>query len=187
MSVTLTCTHGPIDIVLFIKDAPRTCRNFVELCKAGYYDGTTFHKVVPNFMCQAGDPSGTGMGGESIYGRNFPDEMSAKHSHNRKGVVSMANFGRNTNTSQFFIIFKPSPHLDAKHTIFGQVKEHSLWVLDQIHCVKIKGNKPIPPIKLFVAEVTEDPWNGQQLPTGLQIPIKPLVSQRPKKELCIML
>ncbi|KAG0624309.1 hypothetical protein M758_3G238700 [Ceratodon purpureus] len=176
MAVTLSCTHGNLEIVLFTKDTSRTCRNFVELCKAGYYDGTTFHKIVPHFMCQAGDPSGTGRGGESIYGTKFADEMSAKHSHDRKGIVSMANSGRNSNTSQFFILFEPSPHLDGKHTIFGQVKEHCFPVLDAMQRVKVKTSKPIVPVKLFVAEVTEDPWHGQSLPIGSTIPTKPLIA-----------
>ncbi|XP_024388433.1 uncharacterized protein [Physcomitrium patens] len=173
MAVILSCTHGTLEIVLFVKDSPRTCRNFLELCKAGYYDGTTFHKVIPGFMCQGGDPSGRG--GESIYGPKFADEMTAKHSHDRKGIVSMANSGRNTNTSQFFILFEPSPHLDGKHTIFGQVKEYGFPVLNAMQNVKVKAFKPNIPIKLFVAEVIEDPWEGQELPLGTRIPTKPLV------------
>lgn len=148
MSVTLICSFGNLDIELYVREAPRTCRNFLELCKSGYYDGITFHRLIPNFICQSGDPTGTGKGGESIYGPMFEDEMSAKLSHDRRGMVSMANFGRNTNTSQFFIIFKPSPHLDGKHAVFGRVKAHSLPVLDRIQSVKVKNSKPIAPIKL---------------------------------------
>eukprot|EP00249_Psilotum_nudum_P000630 c12705_g1_i1 orf=343-900(+) len=178
MSVTLICSHGNLDIELFVRDTPRTCRNFIELCKSGYYDGITFHKVVPGFMCQSGDPTGTGRGGFSIYGPVFPDEMCAKHSHDKKGMLSMANCGRNTNSSQFFIIFKPSPHLDGKHTVFGRVKEHSLPVLDKMQRVKLKGNRPVYPVKLFVAEVIDDPWDGQELPYGASIPPKPLIGSR---------
>ncbi|KAH7428520.1 hypothetical protein KP509_09G005300 [Ceratopteris richardii] len=176
MSVSLTCSHGVLDIELFVEDAPRTCRNFVELCKSGYYDGILFHKVVPGFMCQTGDPTSTGKCGSSIYGPVFADEISAKHSHDRKGMVSMANAGRNTNTSQFFIIFNPCPHLDGKHTLFGKVKNHSLAVLDKMQHVKLKKNRPVPPIKLFVAEVIVDPWEGKELPYGTSIPPKPLIS-----------
>ncbi|CAM6101801.1 unnamed protein product [Calypogeia fissa] len=178
MSVTLSCTHGDIVIELFWKDAPRTCRNFIELCKAGYYDGITFHKIVSDFMCQSGDPSGSGRGGESIYGSRFPDEMSAKHSHDRRGIVSMANFGRNTNASQFFIIFKGSPHLDGKHTVFGQVHEKSFEVLEKMEKVKTKSYSPVYPVKLFVAEVLDDPWEGQPLPPGAKVPIKPLIGAK---------
>ncbi|KAL2622149.1 hypothetical protein R1flu_002354 [Riccia fluitans] len=185
MSVTLSCTHGAIDIDLFWKDTPRTCRNFIELCKAGYYDGITFHKIVPDFMCQTGDPSGTGRGGLSIYGPRFNDEISAKHSHDKKGVVSMANFGRNSNSSQFFIIFKPSPHLDGKHTVFGQVQEKSLAVLEKMQRVKTRSYSPAYPIKLFVAEVLDDPWDGQPLPTGAKIPLKPLVGAKGPAACCL--
>ncbi|MCO5577635.1 hypothetical protein L7F22_031466 [Adiantum nelumboides] len=176
MSVTLTCSHGVLDIELFVEDTPRTCRNFIELCKSGYYDGILFHKVVPGFMCQSGDPTGTGKGGHSIYGPVFSDEISAKYSHDRKGMVSMANAGRNTNSSQFFIIFNPCPHLDGKHTLFGKVKNHSLAVLDKMQRVRLRKDQPVPPIKLFVAEVTRDPWDEQELPYGASIPSKPLLS-----------
>eukprot|EP00249_Psilotum_nudum_P000631 c12705_g1_i3 orf=345-680(+) len=104
--------------------------------------------------------------------------MCAKHSHDKKGMLSMANCGRNTNSSQFFIIFKPSPHLDGKHTVFGRVKEHSLPVLDKMQRVKLKGNRPVYPVKLFVAEVIDDPWDGQELPYGASIPPKPLIGSR---------
>ncbi|KAJ7521400.1 hypothetical protein O6H91_10G077400 [Diphasiastrum complanatum] len=154
----------------------RTCRNFLELCKAGYYDGVYFHKIIPGFMCQTGDPSGTGKGGTSIYGPRFDDEMSAKCNHNKKGIVSMANSGRNTNTSQFFITFKPCPHLDGRHTVFGEVKDSSFVVMDKIQLVEVKNGRPVYPVKLYVAEVTNDPWEGVCLPFGAAIPVKPLIS-----------
>ncbi|XP_024518827.1 peptidyl-prolyl cis-trans isomerase ppi1 [Selaginella moellendorffii] len=179
MSVVLCCTHGRLEIDLFLEDAPRTCRNFLELCKAGYYDGITFHKIVPRFMCQSGDPSGTGRGGYSIYGARFDDEISARHNHDATGIVSMANFGRNTNASQFFILFKPSPHLDGKHTVFGKVRENSLVVLDKMQLVKVKKNNvPVEPVKLYVAEVLEDPWEGESLPADAWIPPKPLIGSK---------
>lgn len=126
-------------------------------------------------MCQSGDPTGTGKGGSSIYGPVFVDEISAKHSHDRKGMVSMANAGRNTNSSQFFIIYSPCPHLDGKHTLFGKVTKQSLAVLDKMQHVRLKKHRPLPPLKLFVAEVTVDPWDGQDLPYGASIPPKPLI------------
>ncbi|OAE27866.1 hypothetical protein AXG93_3459s1090 [Marchantia polymorpha subsp. ruderalis] len=135
-------------------------------------------KIVPDFMCQSGDPSGTGGGGLSIYGPKFGDEISAKRSHDRKGVVSMANFGRNTNSSQFFITFKACPHLDGKHTVFGQVQEKSLAVLEKMQRVKTRSYTPVYPVKLFVAEVLEDPWDGLPLPPGAKIPSKPLIGSK---------
>ncbi|EFJ18021.1 hypothetical protein SELMODRAFT_6722, partial [Selaginella moellendorffii] len=116
----------------------RTCRNFLELCKAGYYDGITFHVISLVLSSSALVSECTGRGGYSIYGARFDDEISARHNHDATGIVSMANFGRNTNASQFFILFKPSPHLDGKHTVFGKVRENSLVVLDKMQLVKVK-------------------------------------------------
>merc|ERR1712210_220568 len=104
--------------------APRTAKNFRELCSRGYYDGVVFHRIIPNFMIQGGDPTGTGRGGESIYGRKFEDEQSSLRSlkHTGAGILSMANSGPDTNGSQFFITLAPTNWLDGKHTIFGRVQ-----------------------------------------------------------------
>ena len=109
---------GTINIELFAKDAPVTVNNFVYLAKEGFYDGTTFHRVIPGFMAQGGDPTGTGSGGP---GYTFEDEIN-EHSH-ETGVISMANSGADTNGSQFFITYAPQPHLDGLHTVFGKVIE----------------------------------------------------------------
>ena len=115
---TITTRHGDIVIELFPEDAPVTVNNFVYLAREGFYDGTTFHRVIPGFMAQGGDPTGTGSGGP---GYKFKDEISnRKH---KTGAVSMANSGANTNGSQFFICYAPQPHLNGMHTIFGQVIE----------------------------------------------------------------
>ncbi len=109
---------GNIIIELFAKDAPKTVNNFVFLAREGFYDGTTFHRVIPGFMAQGGDPTGTGMGEP---GYAFPDEFSSqKH---LAGVISMANSGPNTNGSQFFITYAPQPHLDGRHSVFGKVTQ----------------------------------------------------------------
>jgi cyclophilin family peptidyl-prolyl cis-trans isomerase len=110
--------RGEILFDLFAAKAPMTVENFVNLARAGFYDGTTFHRVIPGFMAQGGDPTGTGRGGP---GYQFGDEFDASLRHAGPGVLSMANAGPNTNGSQFFITFAPTPHLDGRHTVFGQV------------------------------------------------------------------
>ena len=115
---TIELERGSIVIELFSKDAPQTVNNFVFLAREGFYDNTTFHRVIPGFMAQGGDPQGTGRGGP---GYKFADEFSEK-SHER-GVISMANSGPNTNGSQFFITYVPTPNLDGRHSVFGRVIE----------------------------------------------------------------
>lgn len=110
--------RGEIACELFATDAPLTVENFVNLARAGFYDGTTFHRVIAGFMAQGGDPTGTGTGGP---GYSFRDELSVKRRHDGPGVLSMANAGPNTNGSQFFLTFGPTPHLDGRHTVFGRV------------------------------------------------------------------
>lgn len=109
---------GIIEVELFALKVPRTINNFVFLANNGYYDGTIFHRVIPDFMAQAGDPTGTGRGGP---GYSFKDEFDPSLKHNKPGIISMANAGPNTNGSQFFITHVPTPWLDGKHSVFGQV------------------------------------------------------------------
>ena len=114
-SATIETSRGAVEVELFAQDAPLTVNNFVFLAREGFYNGTKFHRVIPNFMVQGGDPTGTGTGGP---GYKFADERN-----NRKhetGTLSMANSGANTNGSQFFITHEPQPHLNGKHTVFGQ-------------------------------------------------------------------
>jgi cyclophilin family peptidyl-prolyl cis-trans isomerase len=112
---------GKIELELFSRETPKTVKNFVGLAVKGYYDGVIFHRVIKNFMVQSGDPTGTGMGGKSIYGNDFEDEFVMNLRHDSEGILSMANAGSNTNGSQFFITLVPTPWLDKKHTIFGKV------------------------------------------------------------------
>lgn len=114
-------TMGEIEIELFDKLTPKTVNNFVGLAEKGYYNGVIFHRVIDNFMIQGGDPTGTGRGGESIYGKKFEDEIVPTLKHDSPGILSMANAGPNTNGSQFFITLVATPWLDGKHTIFGKV------------------------------------------------------------------
>jgi cyclophilin family peptidyl-prolyl cis-trans isomerase len=121
--VELQTNQGTIRVKLFEEHAPRTTENFVGLIRKGYYDGIIFHRVIPQFMIQGGDPTGTGMGGESLWGGKFEDECTPDLSFSRTGLLAMANAGPNTNGSQFFITTALTPWLDGRHTIFGEVIE----------------------------------------------------------------
>lgn len=122
--------RGNFDIELFAKQAPITVNNFVFLAKEGFYDGVTFHRVISNFMIQGGDPTGTGRGGP---GYQWNDEASALQlRHDAGGVLSMANAGKNTNGSQFFITHSPQPHLDGGHAVFGKVIGDGMSVVNAI-------------------------------------------------------
>jgi cyclophilin family peptidyl-prolyl cis-trans isomerase len=116
---TLHTDKGDVVVHLLAGSAPKTVNNFVFLAREGYYDDVTFHRVIPSFMAQTGDPTGTGRGGP---GYQFDDEPSAlKNRHDSPGALSMANAGPNTNGSQIFITYVPTPHLDGKHAVFGRV------------------------------------------------------------------
>jgi cyclophilin family peptidyl-prolyl cis-trans isomerase len=112
--------RGDIVVELYADRVPRTVENFVNLARAGFYDGTTFHRVISGFMAQGGDPTGTGTGGP---GYQFDDEFHPSLRHDGAGVLSMANAGPGTNGSQFFITYGPTPHLDNRHSVFGKVTE----------------------------------------------------------------
>ncbi|ASD32126.1 peptidylprolyl isomerase [Lactiplantibacillus plantarum] len=154
---TIKTNFGDIKVQLFPKQAPKSVENFVGLAQKGYYDGIIFHRVIPDFMIQGGDPTGTGMGGESLWGKPFEDEFS-QEVFNLRGALSMANAGPNTNGSQFFIVQKPqldagrsdqmkqagypeeivtaygnggTPWLDFRHTVFGAVSD-GMDIVDKI-------------------------------------------------------
>jgi peptidyl-prolyl cis-trans isomerase B (cyclophilin B) len=115
---TIETDRGNIELELFPQHAPVTVNNFVFLAGEGFYDGVSFHRVIPNFMIQGGDPTGTGRGGP---GYRFEDEVRGNPLKHETGVISMANAGPNTNGSQFFITHSPQPHLNGRHTVFGKV------------------------------------------------------------------
>ena len=126
-TATLHTNHGPIAIELFDDDAPKTVKNFLKLSRDGFYDGVIFHRVIPDFMIQGGDPTGTGSGGP---GYQFEDEFNDNKVV--RGALAMANAGPNTNGSQFFIVTtKAAPWLDGKHTVFGRVTD-GMDVVDTI-------------------------------------------------------
>ncbi len=173
--------RGDITIQLFPEHAPKTVENFVGLAKKGYYDGIIFHRVIPDFMIQGGDPTGTGMGGESLFGGSFEDEFS-KELFNLRGALSMANAGPNTNGSQFFIVNNQNvpanmigqmegagypeeiivayknggtPWLDFRHTVFGQVID-GMTVVDEIGGVQ-RGpqDRPVHDVVIETIEISE--------------------------------
>uniref|UniRef100_A0A7S4PM15 Peptidyl-prolyl cis-trans isomerase n=1 Tax=Paramoeba aestuarina TaxID=180227 RepID=A0A7S4PM15_9EUKA len=121
-NVVLKTSLGEVELELYWDHAPNTCYNIYELARRGYYNNTIFHRIIKDFMIQGGDPTGSGRGGESIFGGKFKDEISRELKHTGAGVLSMANSGPNTNGSQFFICLAPTPWLDGKHTVFGRVK-----------------------------------------------------------------
>jgi len=116
--IIVKTSKGDIEGTLFASKAPVTVANYLNLAKRGYYDGITFHRVIPDFMIQGGDPTGTGAGGP---GYRFEDEVNTGLKHDKAGIFSMANAGPGTNGSQFFITHLPTPHLNGKHTVFGEV------------------------------------------------------------------
>jgi peptidyl-prolyl cis-trans isomerase B (cyclophilin B) len=116
--IILHTSRGAIEATLFASKVPITAANFLNLARIGFYDGVTFHRVIKDFMIQGGDPTGTGRGGP---GYRFPDEIHKELKHDKPGRFSMANAGPNTNGSQFFITHVPTPHLDGKHAVFGEV------------------------------------------------------------------
>jgi cyclophilin family peptidyl-prolyl cis-trans isomerase len=130
---------GNIEVELFQDKTPKTVENFVGLAKKGYYKGVIFHRVIDNFMIQGGDPTGTGRGGESIWGGKFEDEFSPDLKFDKPGYIAMANAGPNTNGSQFFITTVPTPWLNGHHTIFGKVVD-GMDVVNKIS--KVPTTKP---------------------------------------------
>ena len=141
---------GDIVVELFADRAPRTVENFVNLARAGFYDGTTFHRVIGGFMAQGGDPTGTGTGGP---GYEFEDEFHPSLRHDAAGILSMANAGPGTNGSQFFITYGPTPHLDNKHSVFGRVTS-GLDVLGSLR-ERDPQRDPQPGDRIETIEITE--------------------------------
>ena len=120
-TIVLETNQGVIEIKLMPEVAPKTCENFTQLLGKNYYNGLLFHRVIKGFMIQGGDPTGTGRGGESVWGKPFEDEVNQSIQFDHPGVLAMANAGPNTNGSQFFITTAKTPWLNMRHTIFGKV------------------------------------------------------------------
>ncbi|MBN1475784.1 peptidylprolyl isomerase [Candidatus Sumerlaeota bacterium] len=148
--ITMETTEGTIEIELFDDLVPKTTANFRTLVEKGYYDGLLFHRVIPQFMIQGGCPKGTGTGGP---GYTFEDEFHPDLKHDRPGILSMANAGPNTNGSQFFITTVPTPWLDGRHSVFGQVVE-GMDVVTAIEGVeRDASDRPRTPVKMTKVSV----------------------------------
>lgn len=149
--VVVETNLGNFEITLKSDIAPKTCENFLSLVAKHYYDGIIFHRVIKNFMVQCGDPTGTGAGGESIWGKPFADECNAGVKFEKSGLLAMANRGPNTNGSQFFITTAPTPHLNMRHTIFGEVTLGYDIVKKIESSPTTPGDRPVQPIKIIKA------------------------------------
>ena len=156
MTIAVVNTNmGTIEIELFADKTPKTVENFVGLANKGYYDGIIFHRVIADFMLQGGDPTGTGRGGESLWGTSFADEFVTELRHDAPGILSMANSGPNTNGSQFFITLVPTPWLDGKHTVFGKVIS-GMNVVEDIGKTKTgAGDKPVEDVKMINVKIEQ--------------------------------
>jgi peptidyl-prolyl cis-trans isomerase A (cyclophilin A) len=187
---TINTSMGPIVCILYEKESPITVKNFVALARGGkpwtdpktkakttrpLYSGTIFHRVIPGFMIQGGDPTGTGMGDGGL--TPIPDEFSPNLKFDKPGRLAMANAGLRTGTCQFFITEVPTPHLDGKHTIFGQVVEGQDLVTKITHVPTVGENKPVTPIKIVnIAIKREGP-----APAGSAAPVTKKAAPATKK------
>ncbi len=154
-SVLLETNMGDITLEIRPDIAPLASENFLTHVKEGYYDSTLFHRVIEDFMIQGGDPTGTGMGGESIWGRPFKDEFAPNVLFDRPGILAMANAGRNTNASQFFITVARTPWLNGKHTIFGYVKRGMDVVIRISETGVNRQNRPLRPVTIIRAKIID--------------------------------
>ncbi len=157
--IVLHTSKGDIEGTIFASKVPATAANFLNLATKGFYNGITFHRVIPDFMIQGGDPTGTGMGGP---GYKFADEIDRSLKHSKPGIFSMANAGPNTNGSQFFITHVATPHLDGKHAVFGEVTKgqdvvNQIAKGDKITSIEIKDSTD----ELFQAQASNlEKWNA---------------------------
>lgn len=185
MSVLIETSLGDIVLDLYYKECPKTCLNFLKLCKIKYYNNCLFYDIQKDFIAQTGDPEATGMGGKSIYGilngdsqRYFNDEIHPNFRHNKKGIISTANMGPNLNTSTFFIQItdRNLNYLNEKHTVFGIIEEG--WeILDKMNKIFVdKNNRPLQNIRIKHTIVIDDPFED---PKNMIVPMK---SPSPLKE-----
>lgn len=151
--VVLETNQGKVTVKLYQDKAPKTVENFLGLVNKGYYDGIVFHRVIKDFMVQGGDPTGTGSGGQSLWGKPFEDEVTPDLKFSKPGILAMANAGPGTNGSQFFVTTVPTPWLNMHHTIFGEVVEGYDVVQKIENCQVGPGDRPVSEQKIVKAYV----------------------------------
>lgn len=153
--VRIETNKGIIEVALKLDVAPKTCENFLALVKKHYYKNCVFHRVIKGFMIQGGDPTGTGRGGESCWGKPFQDEVNATVAFDKPGLLAMANAGPNTNGSQFFITTAKTPWLNMRHTIFGEVIK-GYDVVEKIESSQTDpADRPKDEVKILSAEIID--------------------------------
>ena len=160
--VLMHTTFGDLDVELWCRECPQATRNFLQLAMEGYYDNTIFHRLIKDFMLQGGDPTGTGSGGESIYGKGFPDEIHSRIRFKRRGLLAMANENKsNSNHSQFFITLGECSWLDRKHTIFGKITGKTVFNLMRAneYATDKETDRPLSEIKIIGIEVLNCPFD----------------------------
>ncbi|KAJ1025022.1 hypothetical protein NDA18_004308 [Ustilago nuda] len=171
--VTLTTSKGDIDIELFSRETPLACRNFLTLALEGYYDNLIFHRLLPGFIIQSGDPSATGNYGESMYGKPFAIEPHSRLKFNRRGLLAMAAQDKQ-NQSQFFLTLDATPELQAKHTLFGRVVGKCIYnLLELAQGVELDGDRPRYPPKLHEVKVLQNPFDD----------LRPRMTKNQKREM----
>lgn len=210
-SAILHTTSGEITVELFAKQTPLTCRNFLQLCLDGYYDNTIFHRLIPGFILQGGDPTGTGNGGESIYdggafsgdldpwpmdqrrgrnagltGVNFKDEFHSRLKFNRRGLLGMANEGAlDTNGSQFFFTLGKTEELNGKNTVFGRVAGDTIYNLAKMGEAEVEegGERPLYPTKITRVEILVNPFDDMKKRERVAArTVKPVASEKKKEK-----
>jgi peptidyl-prolyl cis-trans isomerase SDCCAG10 len=158
--IIIKTSAGDLEVELWSKEAPKSCRNFVQLCMEGYYDDCPIHRIVPNFIVQTGDPTGTGFGGESIYGKDFDDEFHSRLRFTQRGLLAMANTGRHSNKSQFFFTLAATPELNGKNTIFAKVVGDTVFNLLKLGELQTdKDERPIYKAKIITTVIIANPFD----------------------------
>lgn len=179
----MTTTVGEIDVELWSKECPKACRNFVQLCLEGYYNGLIFHRVVKGFIAQGGCPNGDGTGGESVYGEPFKDEFHSRLRYARRGMVGMANSDKNDNGSQFFFTMAGAPELQNKNTLFGKVTGDTVFnMLKLEECLVDHNERPLHPPKIIKTEILSNPFDDIVIRTTHKSNSNEKSRKRSKKE-----
>jgi len=175
--VRVVTNKGNLNFQLHCDLAPLACENFMTHCENSFYRYCKFHRNIRNFMIQGGDPTATGKGGASIWGRTFPDEFAPSLKHDGEGVLSMANKGKDTNNSQFFITYKSAPHLNNKHTVFGKLVGGSEILKELALMETDEHDRPVEDIMILETVVYKNPFGASEMEAAAQV-----VQEKQKKE-----